>query len=353
MPMINSYAKFKISGHILFWFCSIIFAITAFHVASDHKLTLNSDLVLRAIIPNLGFALAVYLNLYLLIPKFLKNKNYIFYTFWLLILLALSALLIQSIFVYFLKTKSFADQFASMFSSHFFTAAFYVGITSLVKFVKDWVQLQEMKLKITQIEREKLEAELNTLKSQLNPHFLFNSLNNIYSLALTNSPQTPEIILKLSDLMRHVLYESRENFIPVKDELNFLSNFIELQKIRLNNQIDIQYSIEGDIPERKVIPLIFEPFIDNAFKHGIRNPAPSPYIHVFINFQGETMRFKIENNFGYPLPNKTNKNAGIGLKNIERRLEFLYEPSEYKYEIIRTDDTFTILLEVQLKRTTK
>jgi sensor histidine kinase YesM len=347
--MINSYAKFKIFSHFLFWFCSIIFAISAFYVASDHKLILNIDLVLRALIPNIGFALAVYLNLYLLIPKFLKNKNYIFYTFWLLILLAISAILIQIIFVYFLKTKSFEDQFRSMFSSHFFTAAFYVGITSLFKFVKDWIQLQEIKLKITQIEREKLEAELNTLKSQLNPHFLFNSLNNIYSLALTNSPRTPEIILKLSDLMRHVLYESRENFVPVKNEVNFLTNFIELQKIRLNNQIELKYSIEGDIPEKKVIPLIFEPFIDNAFKHGIRNPAPSPYIHVFIQFQPEILRFKIENNFSCALLVKTSKSSGIGLKNIERRLEFLYSANEYKYEVTRTEDTFTILLEVQLK----
>ena len=145
-----------------------------------------------------------YLNLYLLIPKFLESKNYIFYTFWLLITLAISSLIIQLIFVFILQTKSFEHQFANMFSSHFFTAAFYVGITSLFKFVKDWVELQEMKLKLIQIEHEKLEAELNTLKSQLNPHFLFNCLNNIYSLALNNSPKTPEIILKLSDLMRHV-----------------------------------------------------------------------------------------------------------------------------------------------------
>ncbi len=348
--MINSYDKYKIASHLLFWICSIIFAISAFYVASDHQLTLNSNLFLRAIVTNIGFALAVYLNLYLLIPKFLKNKNYIFYTFWLLILLAGSTLLIQYIFVYFFKAKNFADQFRSIFASHFFTSAFYVGLTSLIKFVKDWVQLQEINFKIAQIEREKLEAELNTLKSQLNPHFLFNSLNNIYSLALTNSPRTPEIILKLSDLMRHVLYESRENFIPVKDELDFLSNFIELQKIRLNNKIDIQYSIEGNVPEMKVIPLIFEPFIDNAFKHGLRNPALAPYIHVQINFKPEILRIKIENNFDGTQSDLTSKSSGIGLKNIERRLEFLYSPDEYNYKTIRTDSTFTIQLEVQLKK---
>jgi len=348
--MINSYAKFKISSHILFWLCSLLFAISAFYVASDHKLTLNSDLFLQALIPNIGFASSVYINLYLLIPKFLKTKNYIFYTFWLLITLALSAILIQFIFIFILHTKSYSGQFIRMFSPHFFTAAFYVGITSLFKFVKDWLHLQEMTLKITQIEREKLEAELNTLKSQLNPHFLFNSLNNIYSLALTNSPKTPGIILRLSDLMRHVLYESRENFIPVKNELNFLTNYIELQKIRLNNQIDIQYSVEGNVPEMKVIPLIFEPFIDNAFKHGIRHPAAAPYLHVTIHFQPKIMQFTIENNFDNTQSFQTNKSSGIGLKNIERRLEFLYAPDEYKYEIVRTNSTFEVRLEVQLQK---
>lgn len=349
MPIGTNYTKFRLSGHILFWICSIIFAISAFYVASDHKLIFNSNVLLRAIIPNIGFALAVYLNLYILIPKFLKNKNYIFYTFWLILTLAFSSLLIQSTLVYVLKTKSFADQFANMFSSHFFTAAFYVGITSLFKFVTDWLQFQEIRLKLVQIEREKLEAELNTLKSQLNPHFLFNCLNNIYSLALNNSPQTPEIILKLSDLMRHVLYESRENFIPVKQELDFLTNFIELQKIRLTNRMDIQFTVDGDVPDMKVIPLIFEPFIDNAFKHGMRNPAPSPYIRTSIRFREGMMQFQLANNYHNTSGAVTHKNSGIGLKNIEKRLEFLYKPGEYKYEVSRTDDTFTVQLEVQLK----
>lgn len=348
MQILFNDTRYKITGHILFWICSIAFALTAFYVASDQRLNLNNDIILRAIIPNIGFATAVYVNLYLLIPKFLKNKNYIFYTFWLLLLLTASSVLIQFMFVTIYHTKSFQDQFATMFSSHFFTAAFYVGITALFKFVKDWLQLQEMKLKMSQIEREKLEAELNTLKSQLNPHFLFNCLNNIYSLALSNSPQTPEIILKLSDLMRHVLYESRENFIPVKKELDFLVNFIELQKIRLTSRIDIRYSIEGTIPDLKVIPLIFEPFIDNAFKHGLKNPADSPFLNASIVFEAETMRFKIENNFGN-IPTIPSKSSGIGLKNIQKRLEFLYSPNEYNYEIQKTDDTFTILLEVKLK----
>ncbi len=349
MPILKNYTRYKITGHILFWICSVAFALTAFYVASNYQLSFNGAILLRALIPNIGFALAVYLNLYFLIPKFLKTKNYIFYTFWLLLLLALTSLFIQFLFVSLLNFRSFQEQFRTMFSSHFFTAAFYVGVTALFKFVKDWLELQEMKFKLSQIEREKLEAELNTLKSQLNPHFLFNCLNNIYSLALNNSPQTPEIILKLSDLMRHVLYESRENFIPVRYELDFLVNFIELQKIRLNSKIEISYEIQGTIPEKKVIPLIFEPFIDNAFKHGMRNPAAHPFLKALIRFETEMMHFKIENNYGKAVQAKPSKNSGIGLKNIKKRLEFLYLPNEYSYQIVKTDDTFTVLLDVKLK----
>lgn len=349
MLILSNYTRFKISGHILFWICSFVFGITAFYVASDHKLTINSNLLLRALVPNIGFAFAVYTNLYLLIPKLLKNNKYIFYIFWLVLLLTLTSVLIQALLAVLLQHNKFDQQFTAMFSPHFFTAAFYVGLTSLFKFVKDWLKLQEIKLNYAQIEREKLEAELNTLKSQLNPHFLFNCLNNVYSLALTKSPQTPDIILKLSDLMRHVLYESRENFIPVTKELEFLSNFIELQRIRVSDKVEVRYSIEGKIPEGKIIPLVFEPFIDNAFKHGLRNPAQVPFIEIKIEFTEAKMRFNLTNNFFGTQKPLSNQNSGIGLQNIERRLKYLYLPNEYKYEIIRTDHTFTVRLEVQLK----
>jgi len=348
MKISKNYNRFKIAGHIIFWICSIIFAVVAFYVASEHQLTINADLVLRAFLPNIGFALAVYINLHLLIPKFLKANKYIYYSFWLILLVSFSSFLIQAIVVLAIKNRNFTDQFGEMFTSHFFTTAIYVGITSFAKFVADWVNLQEINLKYAQVEREKLEAELNALKSQLNPHFLFNCLNNIYSLALTRSPQTPEIILKLSDMMRYVLYESRENFIPVKKEIEFLTNFIELQKIRLNDKIDIRCDIEGEIPDKKIIPLIFEPFIDNAFKHGLRNPAPLPFIHVSIQFEGEIMRYTVINNHSSLQILSENKNSGIGLQNIQRRLAYLYNTNEYKYEVNKTIDKFTIRLDVKL-----
>ena len=145
----------------------------------------------------------------------------------------------------------------------------YVGITSFLKLIKDWLSLQDINLKLVKIEQQKLEAELKTLKGQLNPHFLFNSLNNIYSLALIKSDKVPELILKLSDLMRHIIYESKENYISLEKEIEFVNNFIELQKIRTSDKTKIKYEIKGKIPSAKIAPLLFEPFIDNAFKHGL------------------------------------------------------------------------------------
>jgi two-component system LytT family sensor kinase len=127
-------------------------------------------------------------------------------------------------------------------------------------------------------------------------------------------------------------------------------NFIELQKLRLSSKTDIQYNIEGMIPESKlVIPLIFEPFIDNSFKHAIRNPAALPYIHISVIFIEEYMRFTIINNHGQSFSSPNSKTSGIGLKNIEKRLEYLYAKEEYKYEVQQTEDTFTTKLEILLK----
>lgn len=349
MLILKNYTRFKISGQILFWLASIAFAILSFWVSSNYQLKLSLNLIIRAIVPNIGFATAVYFNLYLLIPKFLKSKNYIFYTFWLVVLLSISSGLIQAIFIYILKTGSVAEQFSRMFSWHFFTALFYVLVTSLFKFAKDWLQMQEMNLKLSRIEREKLEAELKTLKAQLNPHFLFNCLNNIYALALTNSPKTPEIVLRLSDLMRHVLYESREDFVSLQKEIDFLTNFLELQKIRLDKKVEIRFDVDTPVPNRKIIPLIFEPFIDNAFKHGLKNPAPKPFIHVSIKFHGEKLLFTVSNNYLSGNNPVNTFYSGIGLKNVEKRLQFLYAENEYRLKVLQTEDTFTVELEVLLK----
>ena len=308
MTLSNKYRKYKNTGHLLFWTASLVFALVVFHVVSDHKLELSPEIIIRAVIINLGFAFAVYTNFYLLIPYFLKKKNYIFYVFWLIVTLAASSLLIITL-CFLVQQQAFSRD---LFSTHFFTSAGYVALTSLAKFLTDWIELQDISLRFHKAEREKLEAELNTLKAQINPHFLFNSLNNIYSLCLMNSEKTPELILKLSDLMRHVLYESRENFVPLKKEIEFARNFIELQQIRLNDQVDIQVLVEGNINNQLVIPLIFEPFIDNAFKHGPRTFSEKDFIHISIKIEEEWLYFDVSNTCNEHDPVKRDSADGIG-----------------------------------------
>ncbi|HKJ40728.1 MAG TPA: histidine kinase, partial [Sunxiuqinia sp.] len=261
----------------------------------------------------------------------------------LVITLAVSSLIILGLFYFLLHFSR-----SRLFSTYFFTTAFYVGVTTLAKLLKDWVELQDISLRYNKVEREKLEAELTSLKAQINPHFLFNSLNNIYSLSLINSPKTPEMILKLSDLMRHVLYESRENFIPLEKEINFTRNFIELQRIRLSDKTTINFEIEGAIPNKLIVPLIFEPFVDNAFKHGPKSLDENAYINIKIKIDPQWLFFEVENNFE-TIDYQSDKPYGIGLKNAQKRLEYLYEKDQYDLEIIKKENIFKVQLQLQLK----
>ena len=345
------YNRYKIAGHFTFWLASISILTLIFYFYAD-KFSLN--LVEKAIVTNIGFALAVYVNLYILIPRFLKQKNYIFYIFWLILILTVSSLFIQFLFIYPLKNAlSIADSYnkfnPNLHSAYFFVTLAYVGFTSFLRFIKDWLSLQDLNLKLSKIEQQKLEAELKTLKGQLNPHFLFNSLNNIYSLALIKSDKVPDLILKLSDLMRHIIYESRENFISLEKEIEFVDNFVALQKIRTSENTQIEYVIDGIIPSARIAPLLFEPFIDNAFKHGLPGSESADHISIKISFpQHDELNFSIENNY-IDSSGWNKKNSGIGISNVRKRLELLYQPNEYKLTIKRENHLHSVSLWLKLK----
>jgi len=345
------YHRFKITGHIIFWLVSIALLSLLFYFY-DEKFSFN--LVEKSIVTNLIFAICVYINLYFFIPKFLKQKNYIFYIFWLIVLLSAASLTLQFLFIYPLSkllgiSEGYTTFNTNLHSAYFFSTFLYVGITSFLKLIKDWLSLQDINLKLVKIEQQKLEAELKTLKGQLNPHFLFNSLNNIYSLALIKSDKVPELILKLSDLMRHIIYESKEDYILLEKELEFVNNFIALQRIRTSEKTKIKYEIKGKIPSAKIAPLLFEPFIDNAFKHGLPGTNNSDFINITFNFENtELLIFKLENNYE-ELFSQKKSNSGIGLKNVKQRLKLLYQPHEYKLNIQKRDHIHLVTLELKLK----
>ncbi len=345
------YNNIKIAGHFLFWALSITLLTLLFYVY-DAKFTI--DLIWKSLITNLLFAIAVYVNLYVLIPRFLKLKNYIFYIFWLIVLLTSVSVMAQFLFLYpaskLLGMKVGISSFnTNLHSAYFFSTLFYVAITSFLKLINDWLSLQDINLKLVKIEQQKLEAELKTLKGQLNPHFLFNSLNNIYSLSLIKSDKVPELILKLSGLMRHIIYESKENYISLEKELEFVKNFVELQKIRTSEKTKIDFNLLGPISSARLAPLLFEPFIDNAFKHGLPGAKTSDFINISFNFETPGfLVFILENNFEEHLTLNKN-NSGIGLENVKQRLKLLYQPNEYNLEINRENNIHKVKLELKLK----
>ncbi len=352
MSKIINYNIIRITGHAVFWLISLAYWMILFYLANPSGTVLTTENILKNIILNSTFAISVYINLYLLIPRFFVKKNYVFYGFWLILLLAASSVLIQVLFIYPFHSIFNNGQFTAfspaIYSRYFFVTLLYVGITSVLKFIKEWFLLQDLKYKYEQSERKKLEAELKTLKGQVHPHFLFNSLNNVYSLSLTNPDKVPGFILKLSDLLRHAIYESRKDFISLRKELTFIKNYVSLQKIRIPQAIKVNYSIQGKVPDKKIPPLLLEPFVDNAFKHGLTGQGDQ-YVSIHFDFTlPGILLFSIENTYEESLSSNT-EYKGIGLENVKKRLKHLYADNQYNLEIQKDQTRFKVTLKLNLK----
>lgn len=187
--------------------------------------------------------------------------------------------------------------------------------------LKEYFRSQKFKQREKDLLKEKTETELNFLKSQINPHFLFNTLNNIYSLSRKKSDKTPDVVLKLSKLLRFVLYETKEKFITISREIEFLNDYIDLQKIRFSERLKIEFKHEIDDPETQIMPLVLIPFVENAFKHGASQSTSESYIRMDLNIQANELYLNVENSFE---TQNSEQPQGIGLKNIKRQLELFY-----------------------------
>ncbi|MCL3781580.1 GHKL domain-containing protein [Prolixibacteraceae bacterium JC049] len=352
MPSIKKYQNNKILGHITFWLTSIFLSLMLFYIYGDFRLKITWDILAKVFTYNIGFATAVYTNLYFLFPRFLKKRKYIQYFISLLVTLFVSALFIDLIFVYplnflFDPYGDFSSIKFSILFQFFLSSTGYVVFTSILKVVDEWIELQNVRIKLKETEKQRLNAELDTLKAQINPHFFFNSLNNIYSLALECSEKTPDLILKLSELMRHVLYDSQHDYIDINRELEFIQNYIDLQKIRYTNDEVIEFTHQVD-SYKKVAPLIFQPFIENAFKHGAKNANENAFIRIDFQTQSDDLLiFSIINQKGSKDDLNTS-HKGIGVENVKKRLKLLYL-NEHELSITQSDTIYSVKLILKLK----
>ena len=219
---------------------------------------------------------------------------------------------------------------------------FVAGLGAAIRTSLRWRQAQEMLL---EAERQKTEAELKNLKNQLNPHFLLNTLNNIYALIAFNCDKAQEAVQELSKLLRHVLYDNQQTFVPLEKELDFIRNYIELMRIRLPRHVRLDVSLPENPSHTLVAPLLFISLVENAFKHGVSNDRPS-FIDIDIREEEGVLACRIENSF-FPKSEADRSGSGIGLANLCRRLEMIY-PGRYEMKYGQHGDTYETLLRINL-----
>ncbi len=207
--------------------------------------------------------------------------------------------------------------------------------------------LLRIRMKLFDTEVLKHSAEIGTLKNQINPHFLFNTLNNIYAFAIREkSPATASSILKLSGMMRYVVTETSQNFVPLEKEITYTNDYIDLQKMRLTKTLNLSYTVNGNIQRQKIAPLILIPFIENAFKHGV-NPDQESYISIKIIIADSSIELVVENQ-KVKTSRELHTESGVGIENTKSRLELLY-PNNYFLSIDDSQDHYRVKLNIELK----
>lgn len=345
MILFRKIVQNRVFLHTLFW--AISFYILLQHFSISQKVTII-DYLFTALF-HISILCAVYINLYFLIPKFLNEQNYLKYIFSLIALFGL----FYGIHVFTFDVLSeliFPNYYIIVFYDYIELLkyfAVYLGLTSLFVLSKSWIDLADSKKKLAEKEKELIHNELKALKAQVNPHFLFNSLNSIYALAIQKSDHAPEVILKLSNVLRYMIYESNEQGVKLNKEIDFIKNYMDLQKLRTNNPGTVTLDITGRVKNQKIAPLILIVFIENAFKHGVKGDTVNQFIRISINVSDTEIHFVSENNIGHVDETENSEYNGLGLENVKRRLELLYNEN-YELKLSETSDTFIVELKILL-----
>jgi two-component system, LytTR family, sensor kinase len=225
---------------------------------------------------------------------------------------------------------------------HFPYGFFTIFFFGIIKHLYDYRQL---KIATQQLRIEKQEAELNFLKSQTNPHFLFNTLNNIYSLARDKSDLAPESILRLSKILRFTLYEINGKYIGIEQELKIISDYIALEKLRYDESLNVNFNYDVEDMKQAIPPLLLMPLVENAFKHGVSETRHQPYVDIHLSVNKRLLTFFVKNSTDES-PEEGRVKENIGLSNLKRQLELLYK--DYSLSVRQEDSHFTASLKINL-----
>ena len=340
----------RLLTHILFW-AGYMLVYTGVHFQGGESFLYYFLVEL----PGLPAAMLVaYINMYVLYPRFFYKKKYLAYCVSALLLLFAGAVLSRIIQEWvteplFLPKETHPDSifvWYMLFKGMLWFLSPVLLLTLVIRIFKQWFAQEQLQ---QEVEKEKLIAELNFLKAQVHPHFLFNTLNNLYSLTLQASPAAPLTVLKLSELMSYMLYDSRSDMVPLNKEIKHIRNYIELETIRYGNRLDVSVNVSGDITGKLIAPLLLIPFAENAFKHGVSNEMDKVWVTIDIKEKAGWLNVKVENSLtddGIAAPAKNTPN-GIGLQNVLRRLQLLY-PKTHQVELKKEPDRYMVDLKIKI-----
>jgi sensor histidine kinase YesM len=340
----------RFSRHSVFWVARILFIIVI-HSFSDYSKEasfLNNlpgsfkyipPLILMSDIP---FCYAV---VYFFIPNFFLKRKYILFA---MSLLFISVLLLTISCFYDYEYHHLTPDLWFVTIWDFTMGVVFVGpftvcgIFLSIKMLKTWyLKEEEKQILLT----ENANAEIQLLKAQIHPHFLFNTLNNIYSFTLNKSPEAAELVSKLSDTMNYMITDCNTEFIPLQKELKMIADYMGLEQVRYGKRLDVKINITGEYQSKIIIPLLMIPFVENSFKHGTSKMLRDPWIKLFIQADAEILHFTLINN--KPVTEVINGKSGIGLENVKKRLELLY-PKNHLLLIEQTENTFTVNMQVPI-----
>ncbi|MEM6630460.1 MAG: sensor histidine kinase [Bacteroidota bacterium] len=342
----------RVLVHVLFWLATLFSAPLVSEYISQEVI---ESLVYRGVGLPLKVA-ATYLLVYYQIPRLLQKKKY--FQFLLSFFLTLSVFSIAYRFnnIHIAETLMGAsapkESLWQILHEYKITVIFYgprVYFTSIVflflKMIKDWALNKQQ---VETLQKEKINAELSFLKAQLHPHFLFNTLNNIYALALKKSDQTPEVVAKLSEILDYMLYQCNEDRVLVSKEINLLTHYIELERIRYGERLLLTFQHELENNQARVAPLVLLSIVENAFKHGASGTISNPRVEITLIEKKGILSFRVFNSKPKnPQEDKQAYKKGIGAANIKRQLELAY-PKRHSWEIREEADSYEVQLEIEL-----
>lgn len=352
--------KYRIRRHLVFWifwwlFQGFLYSFIAINTNRMYWVRLPSS-ILESLVFIIAHMFLAYSLMYFVIPRFLLKQRYLLTAFWVIVCFLITAglstlfsgTIIRDIRIWIMKDtydggRTYAINVFLGLMAGLRGGITIGGIAAAIKLMKYWYVKEQRNL---QLQKENVEAQLQLLKAQVHPHFLFNTLNNIYSYTQNTAPVAAQLVTGLSGMLRFILYECNQPLVSLDKELQMIEDYVNLEKIRYGNTLDYHIDVPAENNEYMIAPLLLLPLVENCFKHGTSNMLDQPWLSLQVSINDEWMYAKLMNG---KEPVKKNGPGGIGIENVRKRLDFLYE-GKHELVIVDQEEVFIVRLKLKLEK---